>query len=202
MSQTHIRCWFAPWPDRRAGWDWVRCTLAEALGADVAALDIGRETGGKPRLGPLWDGWDFSLSHSRDAALLALAHNVAVGADLEWPRPRGRLLALADRYFTRDEAADLRRCPEAQQLESFYALWTSKEAVLKAAGVGISHGLDRVGMRRSTATNWHPAMFSGALEPASAWQLATPPLPRPWVARVGWRGSPRLLQLIVCSAFD
>lgn len=202
MKPASIRCWFAPWPDQHTGWEWVRRTLAAALGTGTPALGITRAAGGKPRLGAQWEGWDFSLSHSRDAALLALAQGVAVGADLEWPRSRPRLLALADRYFTRDEADDLRHCPAALQLQAFYALWTSKEAVLKAAGVGISHGLDRVGLRRTTGIDWQAAHFAGVLAPASAWQLARLSLPPPWMAHVAWRGAGRSLELIESSVLD
>ncbi|EQD33870.1 4'-phosphopantetheinyl transferase [mine drainage metagenome] len=66
-------------------------------------------------------------------------------------------MALAQRHFTAAETDILHSLPEAERLQAFYALWTAKEAVLKAAGVGISYGLDqgrhglaRVGLGRQS----------------------------------------------------
>ena len=134
-------------------------------------------------------------SHSGDRALLALAQGVAVGVDLELPRPRQRFMALAQRYFCASEVSALCECPEPERLRMFYALWTAKEAVLKAAGVGIAHGLARAVMRLDGG-RWRPTRFGGALGPARAWHLEALALPAPLVGHLAWCGPMRQLHLV------
>lgn len=193
-TSTVIRCWLAPWP-ARDGWDWVRATLGSALAVDAATLLIDRDARGKPQFGGALCDWQFSLSHSGGWSLLALTQGQPVGVDLESPRPRPRLLALAQRYFTATETDALRSLPEAERLRAFYALWTAKEAVLKAAGVGIGYGLAKAGMVWR-AQGWAVDQFEDALAPATAWQLHRLVLPAPLLGHLAWRGPERLVRLI------
>jgi 4'-phosphopantetheinyl transferase len=73
----------------------------------------------------------FNLSHSGDLALIAIAP-VPVGIDLERDAPPDAD-ALARTWFTPAEQVRLQR-GEAD----FLTLWTAREAVLKAAGTGLS----------------------------------------------------------------
>lgn len=86
---------------------------------------------------------EFSLSHSGDYALVAVANRRAVGVDVEVCRPDVDALALAQRFFASPEAENIAQAqgPERQRL--FYRYWTGKEAYLKGRGVGLSLGLNR-----------------------------------------------------------
>ena len=86
---------------------------------------------------------EFSLSHSGQYALVAVANHRAVGVDVEVCRPDVDALALARRFFASREAEKIAQAqgPERQRL--FYRFWTGKEAYLKGRGVGLSLGLDR-----------------------------------------------------------
>jgi 4'-phosphopantetheinyl transferase len=91
---------------------------------------------GKPAVaGPL----SFNLSHSGEFAALAVAR-FGLGVDIECVRPIEE--AVAERFFAADEVARLRRLPETQQTEAFFACWTRKEAYVKALGDGLSLPLD------------------------------------------------------------
>ena len=83
----------------------------------------------------------FNLAHSDHLALLAFARSGAVGVDVEKIRPVGDESALARRFFMPCESAALAALPEARRAESFFRLWTRKEAWLKAAGTGLSGSL-------------------------------------------------------------
>lgn len=114
----------------------LKTTLAERLGRAPHALRF--ETGpfGKPALAADLAARDaaplhFNLSHSGDLALIALAP-VPVGVDLERDTPVDAQ-ALAQAWFTPAEQARL-----AQGQDDFLSLWTAREAVLKAAGTGLS----------------------------------------------------------------
>jgi 4'-phosphopantetheinyl transferase len=173
----------------------VRATLGSALAVDAATLLIDRDAHGKPQLAGALCDWQFSLSHSGGWVLLALALGQPVGVDLESLRPRERLLALAQRFFTSTEANALHNLPETERLRAFYALWTAKEAVLKAAGVGIGYGLAKAGMvwRENC---WVIDQFADMLAPATAWQLHRLVLPAPLLGHLAWRGPQRLVRLI------
>jgi 4'-phosphopantetheinyl transferase len=99
---------------------------------------------GKPGLHPQHaSDLQFNVSHSGDWVLLALSRSVAVGIDVESIRPLPQVLALAERYFSANEIATLRACLEAEREATFLALWTRKEAQVKALGTGLAHSLDQ-----------------------------------------------------------
>jgi 4'-phosphopantetheinyl transferase len=85
----------------------------------------------------------FNLTHSHDAALIAIAHDREVGIDLERIRGDVESLQLAERFFSPTECERLRRLPDDQANRLFFTMWTSREAYLKAIGTGLSLGLDR-----------------------------------------------------------
>ena len=81
---------------------------------------------------------EFNVSHSGDLALIAvLPGSGRVGVDVEWLVDRPNLLDLASTVATPRELAQL-ALESRRQLESFYRLWTRKEAYLKAIGTGLS----------------------------------------------------------------
>jgi 4'-phosphopantetheinyl transferase len=85
----------------------------------------------------------FNLAHSHDYALIAVARNREVGIDLERIRGDIESLKLAEQFFLPSEFERLRHLPRDQANRLFFALWTIKEAYLKARGTGLSLGLDR-----------------------------------------------------------
>jgi len=76
---------------------------------------------------------DFSISHTADKVIVALAENVKIGVDVEL-KSKGSLL-LAERFFCEEEVEWLKTQNDLQ--EAFTYIWTRKEALVKAAGTGI-----------------------------------------------------------------
>lgn len=119
------------------------------LGADETKVQYGAQ--GRPYLA---GGPQFSLSHSGAWAVLAVDAQ-PVGVDIELIRPRSA--ALAPRVFAADELAWLQTSP----LENFYVLWTRKESILKATGLGLTlppasvHALPLDGPNRADGTDWY-----------------------------------------------
>lgn len=178
--------------------DW-RPVLARYAGLPADALPLLPDAYGKPRLAaPAAPG--FNLSHSGGVVLLAIARGVDPGIDVEALRPRPRALQLAQRYFTAAEAAVLARLPEGDRQQTFYRLWTAKEAVLKALGRGLAFGLDRVGFGLAAdGIAVLPQDFQDVAAPASAWQLhALAPAPG-HLGALAWRGAPRTVRLFVLA---
>lgn len=100
--------------------------LREVLGLEEA--DMETAPGGKPRARN--GEWEFNLSHSGDYAALAVSRR-SVGADIE--KCELRHIAVARSVFQPEELAWMDACPA----ERFTALWTMKEAVAKALGLGL-----------------------------------------------------------------
>ncbi|MDB4929139.1 MAG: 4-phosphopantetheinyl transferase [Myxococcaceae bacterium] len=80
----------------------------------------------------------FNLSHTRGLVALALGRDPAVGVDVERLDRAVRPLEVADRFFSPDEVAGLRALPDARHRDRFLALWTLKEAYIKARGMGLA----------------------------------------------------------------
>ena len=80
-------------------------------------------------------GVHVSLSHSGDLLAVALA-SAPVGVDMERPQPR-TCVRQAGRLFAQAEAQYLQALEPDGCQSGFYALWTLKEAVTKAAGMNL-----------------------------------------------------------------
>jgi 4'-phosphopantetheinyl transferase len=124
-----------------------RGALRTVLGrsVDIRPKEIRFEYGprGKPSLagGPGNGRLRFNVAHSGDLALIALAEGREVGVDLELARDQEDLDEIAGRFFATAEQELLRRTTPKERLRTFYRIWTCKEAVLKAGGMGITSGL-------------------------------------------------------------
>jgi 4'-phosphopantetheinyl transferase len=122
----------------------LRQTLAPYLGLAPREIQFRIEKNGKPELAensrPC--SLKFNLSHSGELALLAITSGQIVGVDVERHRPDFAGEAIADRFFSAEEAGKLRTLPEEQKVEAFFNCWTRKEAYVKAIGEGLSIPLD------------------------------------------------------------
>jgi len=87
----------------------------------------------------------FNLSHSGDLMLVAFARSGRVGVDVErWSAALGapERARIATSVFSTSEQTALAQLPVELRRAAFYAVWTRKEAYVKATGHGISRGLD------------------------------------------------------------
>jgi 4'-phosphopantetheinyl transferase len=119
---------------------YARTVLARYAG--LAPRDLRLRTGrhGKPDLDGV-PGVSFSLSHADGMAVVAVAAGGAVGVDIERLRSLREARELAEQFFTPQEAEQVRAA--ADPTPAFLSLWTCKESLLKAIGVGLSAPLDR-----------------------------------------------------------
>lgn len=136
--------------------DQLRCLGAgllvhRVLGIPESELRLGRY--GKP-YAP--GRAEFSLSHGGNWAVLGIG-DVPVGVDIEPMNPAN--LEIAHRVYTPDEISWMQRSP----LERFHILWTIKESIMKAAGLGMQldpAGFDVLpigGPNAAAGKNWHAA---------------------------------------------
>lgn len=115
----------------------LRHLLAEETGASPEKLVFTVGPFGKPALAGA-ETLHFSVSHSGALALIGMSLSRLIGVDIELMRENIDELALAQSFFCAEEHRFLEGLEGAVQLEAFYRIWTCKEAVLKAFGVGIT----------------------------------------------------------------
>jgi 4'-phosphopantetheinyl transferase len=95
---------------------------------------------GKPEVEDAGD-LRFNLAHSGERALFAVTRGDAVGVDIERHRPGVAAEAIAERFFSEQEAAALLGLAEHEREAAFFRCWTRKEAYVKAVATGIALGL-------------------------------------------------------------
>ena len=114
----------------------LRMLLSRYSGIEPKAVRTLRGKYGKPFLKDR--SIHFNLSDTKDAVLIAFALD-EIGADLETISRIVDHEAVAEHYFTRREVEWINASEDRKR--RFLELWTRKEAVLKASGVGIMDDL-------------------------------------------------------------
>lgn len=74
--------------------------------------------------------------------LAAFATQTRLGVDVELETPRERLEALVTSTFSPTESREILSLTGDKRLRAFYDMWTVKEALVKAVGLGLSVPLD------------------------------------------------------------
>ncbi len=94
---------------------------------------------GKPSL-PDHPEFDVSVSHAGEHVVVAVARGPRIGVDVERIRDV-EVDELARSAFSIAEAAELAALPAGERVGAFFSLWTRKESIVKALGVGITDDL-------------------------------------------------------------
>lgn len=126
------------------GHGWLRELLGRYLDLDPARVEMARGAYGKPFIAN--NRLQFNLSDTKDAVLIAFTLENEIGADVETVTRRVDHSSVSQYYFTPEEILDISKAPDEKR--RFLELWTRKEAVLKASGVGI---MDDLGVLRVDA---------------------------------------------------
>jgi len=113
-----------------------RNILSRYTGYTASEIQYTLNTHGKPGL--INSPFTFNLSHSHDLAIIVIGAGTEIGVDVEYIKPKPNWKKLAKRFFNTDEYSYLLQQAENHQLESFFQLWTRKEAFIKALGTGLS----------------------------------------------------------------
>lgn len=118
----------------------LRAVLSRYLGTGPGMIALHRSAEGKPFLAKELDGQPpitFNMSHAHGRALIAVSMGQEVGVDLERIRPDVEVAKLSERYFAPSEHTRIIEADQEQRAARFFRYWVSKEAVLKAQGVGL-----------------------------------------------------------------
>lgn len=125
----------------------ARALLAARSGKVPLELEICRDVRGKP-YSPNVAAF-FSWSHSGAWVVLSIGGE-RNGVDVEGPRRRAAVSAIARRFFRPEERRALDEAPRGERHLLFLRYWTMKESYLKYTGDGLAGGIESV----DTATLW------------------------------------------------
>ena len=153
----------------RAG---LRQLLGIYTGLDPKVINFEYTFLGKPGL-KVEDGQDliqFNLSNSGDRVLYAFSLKRLVGIDLELVHPMADIDDFAAQFFCASECALLSALSGSVKLDTFFELWTCKEALLKAMGDGLTRPINEVEIELSEDG---PRLISigGDCSQADDWQI-------------------------------
>ncbi|MCB0795949.1 MAG: 4'-phosphopantetheinyl transferase superfamily protein [Flavobacteriales bacterium] len=116
----------------------LRILLSGYLSVPPLEIEIRRGEHGKPFV----EGSDvfFNLSDTKDAIAIGFTRDRELGIDVETLTRRVDHRSVSAHYFTPPEVNLIERAGNSSK-RRFLELWTRKEAVLKASGVGIMEDL-------------------------------------------------------------
>lgn len=145
----------------------LRCLLAERSGQTPEAIKLIASTHGRPVVESIMP-MTFNTSRSGRYFAVALGHMRNCGIDIEQPRRVRDVESLTRRIISDADYDSLLATGPIDQT-TFLRLWTRKEAVLKALGVGLSvdPALACVPLARERLTRpqvAHVAMKSGLVD--------------------------------------
>lgn len=107
------------------------------------------------------DTLHFNVSHSHHHALFVFSLKRRIGVDVEWRRPLNNMQKMQRHICTVQEYEQLQRLDSDDESERFFQLWTRKEALLKAVGLGLHGGLRTYHIGWGPATRDQPLICQG-----------------------------------------
>jgi 4'-phosphopantetheinyl transferase len=123
----------------------LRRILGQYAAVEPGKLRFNYSSRGKPSLRNSFGGGriQFSLAHSSGYAIYAFTLGRRVGVDLERVVPV-ESEEIANRLFSDREKAAVHALAGNERRETFFKIWTAKEAYLKACGEGLTYPLNKI----------------------------------------------------------
>ena len=150
----------------------LRTLLGAYLGSAPREVRLNTGVHGKPYVDLADAGWPlhFNGSHSGDWFVAAIARQ-PVGVDIELVPARGVSQQIPDLILSPDERSAFAVVPEALRHELLYTLWTRKEAVLKALGVGLREPMRSVSVSVGREAPPRVTGFANGRDDPAEWLL-------------------------------
>ncbi len=140
----------------------LRLMLSRYLGLHPQEIRLAYNSKGKPSLaaGQTESPVEFNVSFSGSIAVYAFSRSITIGIDVEQRDADLDFHRVTDRFLEKTDSVFLESLPEGVRRDSFFALWTLKEAAAKAHGDGIFF---RAPVKPVTLQTWTAfTLFPGA----------------------------------------
>jgi 4'-phosphopantetheinyl transferase len=172
-------------------WAGLRLILGSLVNTSPAALEFVRTQAGKPELSEPPVSLVFNATHAGAFVVFAVSRGGPVGVDIEEVRADLETAAIVNEFFHRDERLEFEALSEDLKLRSFFRSWTLKESYLKARGVGLPFGLDRVRVTIDPTKAPRLITVEGMKGEPDRWDLADLPMPDGYFGSVTSQGRGR-----------
>lgn len=151
----------------------LRVSLAERLGCSCGRLSFGFLEHGKPyvRLADRSVDIAFNVSHSGGHGLIAITDRACVGVDVEERAPRRDLDGIGSLVYGPEERRLLGTASGRKKVQTFYRLWSMKEALIKALGTGFSLSPSGFEVPRPMLQGERSGIFRFPHLPSQAWRV-------------------------------
>lgn len=156
----------------------LRRCLSGRLGQPPDKVRIDSRRGVKPTFPDLPPTTDLSLSHASGQMLIAICDGARVGVDIEMETAVD--LDLAETVCSRQELASLTLLPVRDRRRAFARLWTRKEAITKATGVGFAGDPTMI----EVSIDARPRLVRWDAEEVADWEMICPPIGPAWAATI------------------
>lgn len=124
----------------------LRQILGCYLSVNPAKIQFRKTNNHKPFISYPFTNIKFNITHSENKILIAISI-AEIGVDIELIKPFFEFKEVINSYFSKKERSII--VNSINPSEIFYKLWTRKEAVLKASGIGISDYLNEIEVSES-----------------------------------------------------
>jgi 4'-phosphopantetheinyl transferase len=176
----------------------VRCLLARYIDARADDLRFDYAHYGKPALAKPPKDLRFSVSHSGDLGMLAVALGHEIGVDIENIQRNVDTDQLAERFFSERERVSLRQLSGDERARAFFRCWTSKEAFLKGQGLGLSRDLNSFDVEVDPNRPARLMATRPNAREAKIWSLYDISREQNYAAAVAWEGSIAEINILQC----
>lgn len=151
----------------------LRAIVCHRLGCLNRDLSFGLSHYGKPfaLVGGTRAPVSFNLSHSGLHGLIAVDRAGRIGVDVEVRLPHPDLLGTVRTIMTPLETRTLSRFPKSEKDHQLYRIWTLKEAIAKALGMGFSLDLTRFSVPTAMLDGMRTCEFRFPHAPSTRWRL-------------------------------
>jgi 4'-phosphopantetheinyl transferase len=133
----------------------LRQVLAVYCNCQPVELEFDEGPYGKPLLTFPEGLLEFNISHSGGCTLIGVTRQHACGVDIERLRQNVAITNIVSDWFSPEERRLIDSVPADHQIQTFFRIWTMKEAVVKAMGAGMSVPLNEVKIHNTSSQVVH-----------------------------------------------
>ena len=138
----------------------ARQVISHYLNLPINSIHLAHDPHGRPYIQN--HAASLSIAHAGSVLAIALARHGRIGVDLERIDPNFDFAPIARDHFTPAENNWLNQLPPDQRPTNFARLWTAKEALLKALGLGLTLPMSQIEFAMEMKSDFKPEIESGA----------------------------------------